>query len=131
MTEPAAPLTPAWLDPAGVSAWLKISVPTEADTALLVQCAAAVEPQVEAARPDMWLTLPPVSGAEGEPPTRVYTPDAEVTTAAVMLAARLFVRRNSPGGVVTMYDQVVYASRYDDEIDKALRHGSHRRPVGL
>lgn len=128
MTGPAEPAAPVWLDEAVVISWLKMSVVTAADAALISQCCAAVEPQVQAARPDMWVMLPadPDDGST----LRVYRPDPEVTTAAVMLAARLFVRRNSPGGVVTAYDQVIYASRFDDEIDKALRHGSHRRPVG-
>jgi hypothetical protein len=53
----------------------------------------------------------------------VYEPDAEVYQAAVMLAARLVRRRNSPGGVETFGESVTYVSRYDPEIGRALRTG--------
>ena len=116
MTIPAG-----WLDPALVAAWLKIATPSTEDAALLAQCAAAAQPPVESARPDQWVTL--------EDGSRVYTPDDEVRTAAVMLAARIYRRRNSPGGMDTSFDQIAYVSRFDPEIERALRQGRSRKPA--
>lgn len=128
MTEPAWG-APVWCSEALVVAWLKLTVPSPADSQLITQCAAAVEPQVEAARPDMWVDVPddPLDPAAGS--TRVYRPDPEVMTAAVMLAAKVFRRRNSPGGMETSFDQVLYVARFDPEIERALRHGAYRRPL--
>jgi len=60
----------------------------------------------------------------------VYTPDAEVLTAAVMLAAKIYRRRNSPGGMETSFDQITYVARYDPEIERALRQGRSSKPKG-
>jgi hypothetical protein len=113
--------TPAWLDVADVKAQLRIMGADTTDDALVTRCAAATEPQVQRARPDQYpapapLTAPRVAGP-------VYAPDAEVYQAAVMLAARLVRRRNSPGGVETFGESVLFVSRYDPEIARALRTG--------
>lgn len=121
MTGPA-PIEPVWLRPADVRDQLRIGAGDTADDALIVRCAAAVEPQVQRARPDLW-----VDGDEASVP-RMYTPDAEVYQAAVMLAARLFRRRNSPGGVESFGDSVTFVSRYDPEIQRALRTGAYALP---
>lgn len=108
---------PAWLDVADVKAQLRLAGADTADDDLVTRCAAAVEPQVQRARPDQYpAAAPQVVG----PP---YTPDAEVYQAAVMLAARLVRRRNSPGGVETFGESVTYVSRYDPDIARALRSG--------
>lgn len=112
MTAPA----PAWLDPAQVKRWLHLTDPADDD--LVADCCAAVEPQVQRARPDQYT---------GDPP--VYQPDGEVTQAAVMLAGRVYRRRNSAGGIESMADSVVYVSRYDPEIERALRQGGWRMPA--
>jgi hypothetical protein len=109
--------TPQWLDVADVKAQLRLSGADTADDDLVTRCAAAVEPQVQRARPDGYPTVDPLLAAP------VYAPDAEVYQAAVMLAARLVRRRNSPGGVETFGESVTYVSRYDPEIALALRTG--------
>lgn len=114
------PLTPMWLSPADVREQLRIGAGDTADDALITRCAAAVEPQVQRARPDLW------DAPTGDDPT--YRPDAEVYQAAVMLAARLFRRRNSPGGVESFGDSVTFVSRYDPEIQRALRTGAYAMP---
>ena len=108
---------PAWLDVADVKEQLRLSSADTADDDLVTRCAAAVEPQVQRARPDGW---PQPTPQVVSPP---YTPDAETYQAAVMLAARLVRRRNSPGGVETFGESVTYVSRYDPEIARALRTG--------
>lgn len=116
----AAP-EPIWLDVDDVVAWLTASGGAAGVQAQLVTaCAAAVEPQVQRARPDQWVTA--------EDGTRTYTPDAEVYQAAVMLAARVARRRNTPSGIETMADTVTYVSRYDPEIERALWQGHWARP---
>ena len=108
---------PQWLDVADVKAQLRIGGVDTADDELVTRCAAAVEPQVQRARPDMW---PAVTPADVAP---VYAPDAEVYQAAVMLAARLVRRRNSPGGIETFGESVTFVSRYDPDIARALHSG--------
>jgi hypothetical protein len=114
--------TPSWLDIADVKAQLRLSGADTADDALVTMCSAAVEPQVQKARPDMW---PQVTPADVAP---VYSPDAEVYQAAVMLAARLVRRRNSPAGVETFGESITYVSRYDPDIARALRQGIYALP---
>ena len=105
-----------WLDPADVAAWL--GSPAVNDS-MMARCAAAVEPQVERARPDMWVTIDP-------DPDEQYIPDAEVYQAAVMLAAREYVRRNSASGVTGFSDMAIYVARFDPEIERGLRVGAWR-----
>jgi len=120
---------PTWLNVADVKAQLRLAAADTADDDLVTRCAAAVEPQVQRARPDGYPVAVPVTGrrrAAVAPP--VYTPDAETYQAAVMLAARLVRRRNSPGGVETFGESITYVSRYDPEIARALRQGLNALP---
>jgi hypothetical protein len=80
---------------------------------------------VQRARPDLYPAVDPQGHARrgGRYVAPVFAPDAEVYQAAVMLAARLVRRRNSPGGVETFGESVTYVSRYDPEIARALRTG--------
>ena len=62
-----------------------------------------------------------------------HTPDdngkwpAHVTRGAVMLAARITRRRNSPAGVEAFTELgPTYVSRYDPDIDKMLGLGGYR-----
>lgn len=56
--------------------------------------------------------------------------DDDVTHGAVMLAARLFRRRNSPEGVAAFNDTgAVYVSRTDPDVAALLRIGSHTPPA--
>jgi hypothetical protein len=125
------PVTPKWLDVADVKEQLRIA-PGDSDDALITRCAAAVEPQVERARPDQ-VAAPVPSGrdARGRITAAVaggFYPDPEVYQAAVMLAARLVRRRNSPGGVETFGESVTYVSRMDPEIARALHTGPYALP---
>jgi hypothetical protein len=124
--------TPAWLDVADVKAQLRLSGADTADDDLVVRCAAAVEPQVQRARSDAWVYYDPDDPYPPDPPPPgwpvVYEPDAEVYQAAVMLAARLVRRRNSPGGVESFGESVTYVSRYDPDIGRALHSGSWALP---
>ena len=113
---------PTWLSVDDVKAQLRIMGTDTTDDDLVTRCAAAVEPQVQRARPDQYPTAAPQDVA---PP---YTPDAEVYQAAVMLAARLVRRRNSPGGVETFGEAVTYISRYDPDISRALHSGTWALP---
>lgn len=124
-----APFTPVWCSEALVVDWLKMSVVTPADAELITLCAASVEPEVEAARPDQFVDELSDPDDPASPLVRVYRPDAQVTRTAVMLAAKVFRRRNSPGGMETSFDQVLYVARFDPEIQKGLRQGPYRRPA--
>lgn len=123
---------PVWLAVADVKDQLRIAGADTTDDALVTRCAAAVEPQVERARPDMAVpAAPPGRDARGRitaATPAAYVPDAEVYQAAVMLAARLVRRRNSPGGVETFGESVTYVSRMDPEIARALHTGPYAMP---
>ena len=122
---------PVWLAVADVKEQLRLPAADTGDDDLVTRCAAAVEPQVERARPDGWPAPAPATDDAGnvllfggQPViVQAYTPDAETYQAAVMLAARLFRRRNSPGGIESFGESVTYVSRYDPEIARALRTG--------
>lgn len=111
MTAPA----PAWLDVDDVKAYLRIT--DTADDPLLTRACAAVEPFVQRCRPDRML---------GDPPA--WQADGEVYQAAVALAARLYRRRNSPGGIEMMTDNALYVARFDPDIERALRRGGYAMP---
>lgn len=126
------PVAPVWLAVGDVKDQLRIAGGDTTDDALINRCAAAVEPQVERARRDAWVYHDPDDPYPPDPPPPgwpvVYEPDAEVYQAAVMLAARLVRRRNSPGGVETFGESVTYVSRMDPEIARALHTGPYARP---
>jgi len=113
---------PTWLDPADVEAWLRLTPGTDAD--LLGWCCAYAVIEVQRCRPDQWVV---VITADDE--TRTYTPDAEVYQTAVMLAGRVYRRRNSPGGIELFADSVAYVARYDPEIQRGLRSGGYAWPA--
>lgn len=48
---------------------------------------------------------------------------------ALMLAARLYRRRNSPAGVEAVGDSMTYVTRYDSDISRLLRIDQFNRPV--
>jgi hypothetical protein len=117
--------TPTWLDPALVAHWLRTNVPDAGspDAAELDRVCAAAEAYVERCRPEWWLV------DEADPEEVVYNPDAETLQGAVMYAAREVRRRNSPSGVETAIDgNPVFVSRYDSDIERALRTGTWNRP---
>jgi hypothetical protein len=122
---------PAWLSPADVREWLRLNGTPSTDDGLVTRCAAAVEAQVQSARPDRWVIHDPDEPNPPDPPPLTwpseYVPDAEVYQAGVQLAARLVRRRNSPGGLESFAESLVYVSAYDPEIQRALRQGPWRR----
>lgn len=56
----------------------------------------------------------------------VWPPD--VTQGAVMLAARLYRRRNTPGGIESLADQAVYVPRRDGDVDALLHRAAYAPP---
>lgn len=55
---------------------------------------------------------------------------ADVQLGALMLAARLIKRRNSPNGIEAATDlNVTYTARYDSDISRLLKLDGHRTPA--
>jgi len=106
---------PGWLLPADVATYLRLPDPVPpADQQLLDDVCLSAEPVVTRHRPDI-----------GNPPATL-TPD--VYQGAVMLAARLFRRRNSPAGIESMGESVTYVASFDPDLDQFLRRGRYRIP---
>ena len=121
MTTP--PAGPVWLDVDDVKAYLRITDTSDDD--LIARAAAAVEVTVQRCRPDRWDEFTDVPEPRPDP---VYDAGPEVYQAAVALAARLYRRRNSPGGIETLADNALYVARFDPEIERALHIGSWAMP---
>lgn len=51
------------------------------------------------------------------------------TYGALLLANKLYRRKNTPDGLVSLGDSTVYVSRYDADISRALNLGDHLKPV--
>lgn len=51
------------------------------------------------------------------------------TYGALLLANKLYRRKNSPDGIVSLGDSTVYVSRFDADISRALNLGDHLKPV--
>lgn len=90
--------------------------PAATDRALLADVCSAVNEWVSrlswvsaGADPNVW----PVSADQG----------------AVMLAARMYRRRNTPGGVESFDGSAVYVPRRDSDVDMLLRVGSYQHPA--
>lgn len=121
----ATPYAPTWLDPADVARWLRMNAPTAGspDADELDRVCAAAEAYAERCRPEWWVV------DEVDPENVDYLPDAETYQGAVMYAAREVRRRNSPSGIETAIDgNPVFVSRYDSDIERALRTGTWNRP---
>ena len=93
-----------------VKAWLHLTDP--ADDPLLTDCVDAV---------NGWVARIPWIAAGG-------TTD-QADQGATMLAARLYRRRNTPSGVESLSDAVVYVPRRDSDVDMLLRVGSYGQPM--
>ena len=115
---------PTWLDPADVRKWLRDNAqPPANDDFELGRVCKQTEGHVERVRPDGWtFPEPPEAG----PP--LYVPDAEIYQGAVMYAARLLRRRNTPTGIEFSDAGAVFSPRYDPQIDQALHTGAYTRP---
>lgn len=103
-----------------VSDWLGgVGDPAATDDPNLIQCVAAVNAMVAGL------------------PTKATTTEAgaeswadQTITGAIMLAARLVRRRNSPAGVEAFTDAgAAYVSRYDSDISRMLRLDQFTPPL--
>jgi hypothetical protein len=103
-----------------VADWLRMNLPGPATSdAELVRVCGATEKYVERCRFDQWST--------DDPPE--YLPDPEVYHGAVMYAGRETRRRNSPAGIEQFADGgTTFVSKYDSDIERALRTGSWNTP---
>lgn len=100
-------------DRAAIKAWLKVD--RADDDGIFDTIAVAVTSLVE--------SLPDVRRQAD------LTWAAATHTAALMLAARLYRRRNSPSGVEAFTDQgAAYVSRYDPDIARLLRVDGYAPP---
>jgi hypothetical protein len=110
-----------WLNPDDVRGWLALPAagapgadPADEDR-LAIACGSA-QSFAERCRPEF------------RDDAGVYTPDAEVSAGAVQLAARIYRRRLSSGGIESFGDNVLYTPRFDPEIERALRIGAYAMP---
>jgi hypothetical protein len=55
--------------------------------------------------------------------------DKTTILGAVMLAARMYRRKNSPGGIEAVGEMTTYVSRYDSDIARLLNIDSFRKPM--
>lgn len=89
----------------------------------------------EPASPNLTMIVAAVNGfVNGLPVVQHLADDAawpaEVKLGAVMLAARLAKRRNSPNGIEAATDMnVTYTARYDSDIARLLRLDGHHTPA--
>jgi hypothetical protein len=116
---------PTWLDPADVILWLRTEAPAAGtpEEGELARVCASTEAYVERCRPEWWLP------DEADPDQVNYQPDDETRQGAVMYAARQVRRRNSPSGIEVSIDgNPVFVSRYDSDIERALRTGTWNKP---
>lgn len=112
MTTPVSPVGPATVGE--VAAWL--AVPENNPERGYI---ATVVPAVNA-----WIA----TFHTADPVTGLYRGD--VVQGAVMLAARLTRRRNSPAGVESFGELgATYVSRYDADLDRLLGLGAYRRLI--
>lgn len=108
-----------WLAPEDVKLWLSLEDTDVTDDQLVVAVCAMTEPYVARCRPE-W-------AVPGTVPD--YVPDAETYQGAVMYAAREYRRRNSPAGVQAFADgSTLFVSKYDSDIERALRTGAYSTP---
>ena len=122
------PFVHTWLDPADVTHWLRLNGVAGGDDAAEVErVCVQTEIYVQRCRPDAY------TGSDPDPetgePLPVYVPDAEIYSGAVMYAARQLRRRASPGGVESFGDVgVMFVTKYDADIERALRTGGWTLP---
>lgn len=48
---------------------------------------------------------------------------------AIMLASRVYRRKNSPGGIEAVGEVTTFVARFDSDIDRLLNVNSYRKPV--
>jgi hypothetical protein len=113
----------SWLHVADVKSWLRLT--DTVDDALLDDVCGSVQPWVERCRPEWWLPVEPPA----DPPVDAYQPDTETYQGAVMLASRLYRRRNSVGGIESFAESVTYVARWDPDVARFLRTGDYTMPA--
>lgn len=105
-----------WLVLDDVKRQLRIDQTDTSDDDLIRDCVDAAEPEITRARPDSWT----------DTTTPAAVPDAY--RGAVMLAARLVRRRNSPAGIESFGESVTYVAAFDPDLDRFMRRGRYRLP---
>lgn len=80
------------------------------------------------------LVVPAVNAYVGSLPNIDWTVDgliwAETTRlGAIMLAARMYRRKNSPGGIEAVGEVTTYVARYDSDIARLLNIDSFKKPM--
>lgn len=101
-----------------------LQITDDQDNAAIAAVVAAVNARV--------LSWPVAAKADQDPALPDWTaPDlADLVLGSVMLAARLFMRRNSPDGVAAFGDAgPAYVSRNDPDVALLLQLGSYTRPA--
>lgn len=109
-----APLVPLTVD--GVKDWLHIADDTDDD--LIAWSLSATLDHVA--------TLPYIHRQLVPDDPDTWSEDARLGT--LMLAARTYRRRNTPGGLEVLADQVAYTPQYDPDIERLLRVGKRAAP---
>lgn len=103
---------------ANLRAWLNLGA--DIDQSLISQVAVATDDWVNA--------LPYVSEYGSAPDTDPWP--ADVALGAVMLAARLYRRRNSPAGIDAITDAgIAYVARSDSDVASLLRLAVYQPPA--
>lgn len=130
MTVPV-PYPVGWLQLADVKRQLALDDADTDDDALIKAVIDATEPEVCRARPDTVNPLPPVPSRRqraGTPGTTTPADYPDAYQGAVMMAARVVRRRNSPAGIESFGESVTYVAAYDPDLDRFLRRGRYRLP---
>jgi hypothetical protein len=104
-----------------VIGYLRLGTPGADDLELLEAIVAAVNTAV--AR----LPYTRATALQPDPDLPAVVWAADVTHGALMQAARTYTRRNTPAGVQAMTDVVVYAPRFDPDVDQLLHTGAYQR----
>lgn len=112
MTAPGIPP----LTVAGVKQWLRIEDNT--DDELVEWSLSATLAHV--------MTLPYIHRQPDPAIPATWSSDARLGT--LMLTARTYRRRNTPGGLEAIADQVAYTPQYDPDIERLLRVGKRAAP---
>ena len=100
----------------GVKAWLKIT--DSADDELIGWSLSATLAHVR--------RLPFIYRQPDPDDPETWEGDARLGT--LMLTARTFRRRNTPGGLEAIADQIAYTPQYDPDIERLLRVGKRSAP---
>lgn len=110
-----------WLDASDVATWLKVTSPTAEQWTRIELCTDAAAGWVERQRPDLW--------DRTDPDYPVFVSDSRTVMAAILSAARLYARVDSPNGVVA-FDELGAGSILSKDPDVARLLGRPRARVG-